>query len=144
MINLKTGIFKSMAAIAVAGVLVTGVATASDKHERGQHGGFHKNGAHKMSEIDRDVMRHEWFASVDLNNDGFISEEEFVAAAVKRAEAGARAVFTRMDSDNTGEISAEQFNALAEQRAERFAERRDAMRDRAKERRRDRGPRTQQ
>lgn len=114
MTTFKTGIFSSVLAVAVVGMLATGVATASDTQERS-----HKRGAHKLSEVDRDVMRYKWFASVDTNNDGYISEAEFVAAAVKRAETGARAVFTRMDSDNTGEISAEQFSAFSEHRRSR-------------------------
>lgn len=122
---------KNVAALSVISILMTGAVHASNnttgERERGQH-----RGAANVSEVERDIQHHQWFANMDTNNDGYISEAEFVAAAVERAEAGARAAFARMDSDNTGEVSAEQFKAIAEARSERVAERREAMRERAK------------
>ncbi|RUO26829.1 hypothetical protein CWE09_09100 [Aliidiomarina minuta] len=84
-------------------------------------------------ETERQVKRDQRFAEIDLNNDGYISEQEFVASAVERAEQRARLMFSRLDEHNKGEISAEEFAAQLDKRGEHKAERRQAMRERAKE-----------
>lgn len=84
-------------------------------------------------DTERQIKRDQWFAEMDLNNDGYISEEEFVESSVARAEQRARVMFSRLDEHNKGEISAEEFAAQLDKRGEHKAERRQAMRERAKE-----------
>lgn len=114
---LKTSLFMVVA----ASLALSSTVSAKAPTERG--------GA-KLSETERQIQRDEWFASVDTNSDGYISEAEFVAAAAARAEERAKALFERMDEHNKGEISAAEITALAEKRAEIMQERRQAMRER--------------
>lgn len=84
--------------------------------------------------VDRQIKRDQWFATLDLNNDGYISEEEFVQAQVQRAEENARRAFARLDEHNKGEISAEDFNAFIDQRFEDGRARAMVVRERFKNR----------
>ena len=113
-----------LSALSVSALLLATSVSAATPAERG---------AHKLSESERQIQRDNWFAQVDANNDGYISEAEFVAMATARAEARAKAAFARMDEHNTGEISAADFAAIAEQRSEQFAQRREAMQARMSE-----------
>lgn len=87
------------------------------------------------------VEEHDWFARIDSNNDGFISESEFVANAIQRTEERATSAFARMDEDGNGEISADDFNAMIEKRGEWTTERRQEMRERMREWREEGHPR---
>ncbi|MCC5879678.1 MAG: hypothetical protein JJU03_07275 [Idiomarina sp.] len=110
-----------LTALSVSALLVASGASAAAPAERGMH---------KLSDTERQIHRDQWFANVDTNNDGYISEQEFVAMATERAAERAKAAFARLDQNGTGEISAADFAELAEQRSEQAAERRQAMRER--------------
>lgn len=116
----------SLLVAAVASLALTTAVSAKAPGERG--------GA-KLSDTERQIQRDQWFASMDTNSDGHISEAEFVAAATARAEERAKAIFACMDEHNKGEISAEEFTALAEKRAENMQQHRQAVRERIREHR---------
>lgn len=86
-------------------------------------------------DVERQIKRDNWFASLDLNNDGYISEEEFVQAQVRQAEERARQSFARLDEHNKGEISVEEFNTFIDQRFAHARERGAAFREQARVRR---------
>lgn len=52
------------------------------------------------------------FAAADTNNDGKVSQSEYVAAMKgKMDDAAAKAKFTELDKDKDGSLSAQEFNA---------------------------------
>lgn len=103
---------KSTLALSLAALLMSTAASASDRGE---------SEVGKFNDVDREVMRQQWFDRVDTNNDGYISEQEFVDRVILRAERRARSSFQRMDRHNKGELSFAELTELAEQRKQRGA-----------------------
>ncbi|MDX3884103.1 DUF4148 domain-containing protein [Edaphosphingomonas haloaromaticamans] len=74
------------------------------------------------AEVQAQVAEH--FARMDLNKDGFVTQEEIKAGREARAKARADQRFAALDSDKNGQISRAEWDAGREHAKERFAERR--------------------
>lgn len=60
------------------------------------------------------------FATVDKDNDGSVSKDEFVAAMKEKlGDDGAKARFATLDKDNNGKLSKEEYAAAAETKKRR-------------------------
>jgi Ca2+-binding EF-hand superfamily protein len=101
--------------LAAAGGLIIGsalltAAVAQDRHQGPMGAGMSfaeldHNGDGLLDAEDLDQHRDARFADIDTNGDGEVSEQEFVAEAVRRATERAAAMFARLDADGDGSLS---------------------------------------
>jgi Ca2+-binding EF-hand superfamily protein len=57
------------------------------------------------------VSKEEQFKKMDSNNDGSVSEDEFVAVRGKKDPAKAKEMFKKLDKNGDGKLSLEEFSA---------------------------------